>query len=181
MLKNIVVGFVSAMAAFLTYVWMQPAEFMVARSATIAAPPAAVFANVNDLKKFNAWSPWAKKDPAARVAYGGPQSGEGAEFAWSGNQDVGEGKMTIVESKPDRSIKIRLDFVKPFAGSNGATFVFEPVGEATKVTWTLAGENGFLARAFMIAIGVDMEKMIGDDYEAGLANLKALVEAAPKT
>ena len=180
MLKNLLIGFVSAMSAFLTYVWMQPAVFNVARSTTIAAPPAAVFPHVNDVKKFQAWSPWARKDPAAKVAFSSLTSGEGASYAWSGNKDVGEGKMTIVESKPNERVAVRLDFIKPFTGTSGAVFALQPAGEGTSITWTLSGENGFFERAAMMMLGIKMEEMVGTDYEKGLASLKTLVEAAPK-
>lgn len=180
MLKNLLIGFVSAMSAFLTYVWMQPAAYSVARSTTIAAPPAAVFPHVNDLKKFDAWSPWAKKDPSARVAYSAVTAGEGASFAWSGNKEVGEGKMTIVESRPNERVAMRLEFVKPFTGTSGAALALQPAGEGTSVTWTLSGENAFFERAAMMMLGVKMEEMIGADYEKGLANLKAVVEASAK-
>lgn len=180
MLKNILVGFVSAMSAFLTYVWLQPAAFTVTRSTTIAAPPAAVFAEIGDFKRWNAWSPWAKKDPAAKVAYSPVSTGEGAAFAWSGNREIGEGKMTIVESRPNEKLGLHVEMVKPFKGSSLAAFTLQPAGQGTSVTWTLSGENGFFERAAMMMIGIDMDEMVGADYEKGLANLKAVVEGAPK-
>jgi uncharacterized protein YndB with AHSA1/START domain len=180
MLKHIVVGLTSAFAAFFTYVAIQPAAFTVARSTTIAAPPAAVFAHVDELRKWDAWSPWAKKDPNARFAYGGPRSGVGSEFAWSGNNDVGEGKMTIVESHPNERIGIRLDFVKPFTGSSNVAFDIRPDGDRTSVTWSISGRQDFIERAFMLMMGIRMDDMIGADYEKGLAALKAVVETTPK-
>lgn len=181
MFRNILVGFVSAMAALLTYVAMQPAAYTVSRMATIAAPPQAVFSHINSFKKWDAWSPWAKKDPNAKSAYSGPESGEGASLAWSGNKDVGEGRMTLVESKPNERIAIKLDFTKPTLGTSYSTFALKPEGSGTSVTWSLSGESGFVSRAFMMLLGVKLDKMIGDDYEKGLANLKAVVEAGPKS
>jgi hypothetical protein len=180
MLKHIVVGLTSAFAAFFTYVAIQPSAFSVSRAATIAAPPAAVFAHVNELRKWDAWSPWAKKDPAAKVAYSGPASGVGSAFAWSGNKDIGEGQMTIVEARANERVGIRLDFVKPFAGSSDVAFDLKPAGAGTHVTWTLTGQHGFVERAFLLMMGIKMDQMVGADYEKGLAGLKAVVEAAPK-
>lgn len=181
MFRNILIGFVSAMAAFLTYVAMQPAAYMVTRTATIGAPPQAVFPHVNSFRKWDAWSPWAKKDPKAKGEHSGPESGEGASFAWSGNKDVGEGRMTLVESKPNERVGIKLDFTTPMQGTSHATIALKPEGAGTSVTWSLSGENGFVGRAIMMLMGIKLDKMIGDDYEKGLANLKAVVEAGPKS
>lgn len=181
MLRHIVIGLTSAFAAFFTWVAVQPSAFTVSRSATIAAPAAAVFAEINELMKWNAWSPWAKKDPAARTAYAGPASGVGSKFAWSGNKDIGEGEMTIVESRPVERVGLQLDFTKPFAGKSDVAFDLKPEGAGTVVTWSLTGNHGFVERAFMAMMGVNMNDMVGGDYEKGLASLKAVVEAKPKS
>ena len=131
------------MAALAVVVAVQPSEFHVARTATIAAPPAAVFAQVNDFHRWEAWSPWAKIDPAAENSYEGSSAGKGAGFRWSGNSDVGEGSMTIAESRPSELIRIKLDFVRPFAGTNDVEFTFKPVGDQTAVTWTMDGRRTF--------------------------------------
>lgn len=178
MLKNIIVGFVSAMAAFLTYVAMQPAAYSVSRSITIAASPEAIFPRVNNLRAWNAWSPWAKKDPAAKQSYDGPENGEGARFHWSGNREVGAGTMTIVESKPNAHVRLKLNFTEPMAGHSDVMLSLSPAGSGSTVTWNIQGEQGFIARAIMLAMGVRLEQMIGDDYEKGLASLKALVETS---
>lgn len=160
-----------------TVVAMQPADFKVARAATFKATPAAVFEQVNDFHKWDAWSPWAKKDPNAKATFDGPDSGEGAKFAWEGNSDVGKGSMTIVESRPNELVRIRLDFVEPFAGTSDVEMKVEPQGDEAKLTWSMAGKNNFMAKA--IGLVIDCEKMCGDDFEKGLANMKAIVEEPP--
>jgi uncharacterized protein YndB with AHSA1/START domain len=160
-------------ALFLVVVALQPSEFHVVRSATIAAPAATVFGQVNDLRKWNAWSPWAKRDPNARNTFEGAEEGEGAIFHWAGNQEVGEGSMTIVESRPHERIGIRLDFLKPFASTADVQFTFQPQGERTVVTWSMDGENNFIAKA--ICLFMDMDQMIGSDFEAGLAHMNEVV------
>jgi hypothetical protein len=155
----------------------QPSDFKASRSATMAAPPAAVFAQVNDFHNWEAWSPWAKIDPNAKMTYEGPTSGEGAKVGWSGNSDVGEGSMTIVESRPNELVRIKLDFVRPMAGTSDVEFKLQPEGtDKTAVTWSMSGKNNFMAKA--ISLVMDCEKMVGDQYDQGLANLKRIVESA---
>jgi carbon monoxide dehydrogenase subunit G len=175
MLRTIFTILLAAILGFAGFVALQPAQYRVERSATIAAPPASVFSHVNELKKWEAWSPWAKRDPNAKMIYEGPVAGTGAVQAWSGNGDVGEGKMTITDSKPDEALKIKLDFVKPFAGTSDVGFQFKPEGANTNVTWTIVGEQGFVERAIVTLMG-GMDRMLGRDFEAGLASLKAVVE-----
>ncbi len=175
MIKKILFLVVAAMAAFAGYVAMQPPQYRVERSALMAASPAAVFDHVNDLKKWEAWSPWAKKDPNAKATFEGPSAGKDAVMGWSGNDDVGEGKMTIVESKPAEAIRIKLDFVKPFEGTSDVNFAFKPEGDKTKVTWSISGQQGFMERAACLLMGLNMDAMIGGDYEKGLENLKVQV------
>ena len=145
-------------------------------SATMAASPAAVFEQVNDFHKWEAWSPWAKMDPNAKNTFEGPTSGDGAKFGWSGNSDVGEGNMEIVESRPDELVRIQLDFVRPMDGTNDVRVHSSSRGAIqTAVTWSMAGKNNFMGKA--IGLFMDCEKMVGDQYEKGLANMKAIVEA----
>jgi carbon monoxide dehydrogenase subunit G len=167
---------VVAVGAFALVVHNQPSKFRVVRSASVAAAPEKVFEHVDNLRKWDAWSPWAKRDPDAKNAFEGPESGEGAVFKWSGNNEVGEGVMTIAESRPNERIRIRLEFIKPFEDSADVEFAFRPDGEATVVEWSMEGENRFIAKAFCLIMNLDMERMIGDDFEAGLANLKRVVE-----
>ena len=177
-LVKVLAGIAAVVLVFVGVVAFQPADFRIVRKATMSAPAPAVFAQVNDLHKWEAWSPWIKRDPAARTAYEGAPAGQGATFRWAGNKDVGEGSMTITESRPGELIRIRLEFLKPFAAANAAEFRFEPAGDRTTVTWSMEGRNGFISKA--ISLFLDMDRMVGGDFEAGLAAIKSMVEAAPK-
>ena len=157
----------------------RPAEFRVARTARIAAPPAAVFAQVNDFHKWDAWNPWATLDPAMKQSYEGAPAGAGAVYTWAGNSQVGEGRMTLTESRPSDLIRIKMEFLKPFAGTSTAEFTFRPEGDQTVVTWSMEGRNNFMAKA--IHLVMNMDKMIGGQFEKGLAQMKAVAEAAPRT
>ena len=179
MIKKVFIGLAVIILLFLVVVAMQPAEFRVARSATISAPAPAVFAQVNDFHKWEAWNPWGKIDPAMKQAYEGAPAGVGAIYTWVGNNEVGEGRMTITESRPSEAIKIKLEFYKPFAATNSAEFTFKPDGNQTAVTWSMSGENNFLAKA--IHLFMNMDKMIGGQFEKGLASMKSMVEAGLKS
>lgn len=174
MLKKIVIALVVILAVFLVVVAMQPAEFRVARSTTIAAPPAAVFSQVNELKKWEAWNPWGRLDPAMKLTYSGPASGVGAAYAWSGNNQVGEGRMTITESRPNERVRFNLEFLKPMTGTSEAEFTFKPKDNQTEVTWTMTGKNNFMAKA--VCLFMNMDKMVGGSFETGLSTLKTIVE-----
>jgi len=174
MLVKILIGIAVVLGAAAAYVAMQPADFSVARSATFAAPAGEVFAQVNELRKWKAWSPWAKKDPNARESFNGPAAGTGASMSWAGNNEVGEGRMTIVESKPGALVRFKLEFFKPFAATNSAEFTFKEDGGRTAVSWTMRGRNGFIGKAMCLVF--DMDKMVGGDFEAGLAGIRAIVE-----
>jgi uncharacterized protein YndB with AHSA1/START domain len=176
MLKKILLGLVAVLVVLAAVIAMQPADFAITRSTTIDAPPATVFGQVNDFHKWEAWSPWAKMDPEMKTTYEGPAAGTGAMYSWVGNSKVGEGKMTIVESRPDELVKIRLEFLKPFAATNDTEFAFKPDGTGTHVTWTMSGKNGFVSKAFSLCM--DMDKMVGGDFEKGLAQMKSASEAA---
>jgi uncharacterized protein YndB with AHSA1/START domain len=175
MLLKVLIVLAVVVGVFLVFVALRPSAFRVTRSASIAAPPEAIFAQVNDLHKWEAWSPWAKLDPAAKNSYAGPVEGAGATFAWSGNNKIGEGRMTITESRPYELIRFKLDFVKPFKGTNTAEFTFKPEGNQTVVTWTMLGQNNFISKA--IQIFVNCEKMVGGQFEKGFAEMKAITEA----
>jgi uncharacterized protein YndB with AHSA1/START domain len=179
MLKKILIALAAIIAVFLIVVALQPSEFSVERTATMAAPPATVFEQVNDFHKWEAWSPWAKLDPDAKITFEGPPSGAGTIMTWDGNNKVGQGKMTLTESQPNDEVKIKVDFVKPFAGSNESTFAFKPDGDKTAVSWTVAGHQGFIAKAFCLVM--NGKKMMVDAMDQGLANMKSVVEGASKT
>lgn len=175
MLQIMVVGFVVALAVFAIFVARQPDEFRVTRSLVMPASPERVFAQVNELQKWGAWSPWVKLDPNARNAFEGPAAGVGAKSHWAGNSKVGEGSMTITESLPNEFIKFQLDFVKPMRATNTAEFSFAAEGSQTKVSWTMYGKNSFLGKAMGLIF--NCEKMVGGQFEQGLASLKSVVEA----
>lgn len=178
MLKKILAALVSIIVVFLIVVAFQPSDFRVTRSATIAAPPAAVFPHVNELRNWNAWSPWAKLDPNAKNTFEGPPSGKGAVFAWAGNNQVGEGRMTITESRANELVRFQLEFFKPMAGTSASEFTFKPQGNQTEVTWTMTGKNNFIAKAMCLFMSID--KMVGGQFEQGLASMKSLAEKAAK-
>jgi hypothetical protein len=170
-------AFVAIIVALCVVISLRSNDFRVARTATFKATPAAVFEQVNDFHKWDAWSPWVKLDPNAKSTFEGPTSGEGAKMSWVGNSNIGEGNMTIVESKPNDVVRIRLEFIKPMAGVNDVEMKVEPKGDETQLTWTMAGKNGFMGKA--IGLFMDCEKMCGDQFEIGLSNMRKIVEARP--
>lgn len=179
MLKNILLAIVAVIAVLLVVISMQPAAYQVSRSAVIAAPPADVFALVNDFHQWDKWSPWAKLDPAMKTTFSGSPAGTGAVYYWIGDDKVGEGRMTIADAKPSELIRIKLEFIKPFASSSDTEFTFRPEANGTSVNWTMRGENNFISKAFCLFMG-GMDKMIGPDFEKGLAQMKAAAESAKK-
>jgi uncharacterized protein YndB with AHSA1/START domain len=176
MLVKILIGLVAIVIVLAGVVALLPSDFRIVRSATISAPAAVLFSQVNDFHKWETWSPWAKMDPAAKSSFDGAPSGVGAIFGWAGNNKVGEGRMTLTESRPNDLIRIKLEFVRPFAGTSTAVFTFRPEGNQTVVTWAMEGKNSFVARAFCLFVSQD--KMIGGEFEKGLAQMKAVAEAA---
>lgn len=178
MLPTILIVIAALVVVFLIVVAMQSDSYTVSRSGSISAPAAEVFAQVNDLRKFQDWSPWAKVDPDVKNTYEGAPSGVGAICKWTGNKKVGEGIMTIVESKPNEAIRMRLEFIKPFASTADVQFSFKEENKQTSVTWSMTGQKNFMSKAFCMFM--NMDKMIGGDFERGIGNLKSLVEGAPK-
>ena len=181
-MKKILLGalvvIVLIVAIFCVVVAMQPSTYHVERSTTINAPAPVVFAQVNDFHKWEAWSPWSKLDPAMKTTYEGPAAGTGAAYSWTGNDQVGEGKMTISESRPSDLIKIKLEFIKPFAATNATNFTFTPQGNQTLVKWSMDGNSNFVGKA--AGLFMNMDKMVGTDFEKGLAQMKSLSEGAGK-
>jgi hypothetical protein len=176
MLKKVLGSVAALVAALAVIVALQPSRFRIARQTSVGAPASAVFALVDDLHRWEAWNPWQKVDPNVQNTYSGAESGPGASFAWAGNEDVGKGRMTIVDSRPGELVRIRLEFLEPYAATNTAEFTFEPQGDRTLVTWAMSGENSFLGKA--IGLVMDMDRMIGDQFEKGLADLKAIAETS---
>lgn len=159
---------------FCIYVALQSPDFTVTRSATMSAPAENIFNLVNDFHQWAGWSPWAKLDLNAKNMFGSTTSGAGATFEWAGNNKVGQGKMEIIESQPFTHIKIRLDFLKPMKATNTAEYTFQPQGTQTTVTWSMRGHNNFIGKAMNIIM--NCEKMVGGQFEQGLANMRAIVE-----
>jgi hypothetical protein len=174
-MKKIVIALPVLLVVFLIIAALQSADYKVVRSITIAAPPSAAFAHVNDLHKFQNWSPWAKVDPSCKYTYEGPQAGVGSSFSWEGNSSVGAGKMTITESKPNELVHARLDFYKPFAGVGEADYTLASAADKTTVTWTMTGKKNFITKA--IGLFFSMDKMLGPQFEQGLNNLKSIAES----
>ena len=174
MLKTIAIVVVVLIAAVLIFAATKPDTFRVQREASIKAPPEKVFAFIDDFNRWGTWSPWEKKDPAMKRTFGATTSGKGAVYAWEGNKDVGQGRMEIAESSPPSKMTIKLDFLKPFEAHNMVEFTLEPKGDATSVTWAMQGDTPYFAK--IIHVFIDMDNMVGKDFEAGLANLKAAAE-----
>jgi hypothetical protein len=175
MLNIILSGLVVIVITYVLVVALQPSAFHVTRMATISAPPAAVFVQVNDLHR---WRAWTKLDPAMKQTYEGAPAGTGAISRWAGNNQVGEGRMTIIESRPSDLIRIKPEFVKPFAATNTTEFTFKPQGNQTIVTWSMTGENNFIAK--VVHLFMNMDKRVGSQFEKALAQMKSVVETALK-
>ena len=178
MFTRIIIALAVIVVVLIVIVALQPADFRVTRSATMSAPAPAVFVQVNDFHKWEAWNPWGKIDPAMKQGYEGAPAGTSAIYTWIGNKEVGEGRMTIIESRPSELIRIKMEFFKPFAGISTAEFTFKPDGNQSAVTWSMSGENNFMAKA--IHLFMNMDRMIGGQFEKGLASMKSIVETAPK-
>ena len=178
MLVKILIVVAVIVVVLIVIVALQPSDFRVTRSATMSAPAPAAFAQVNDFHKWEAWNPWGKIDPAMKQTYEGAPAGTGAIYRWIGNKEVGEGRMTIIESHPSDLIRIKLEFFKPFAATNTAEFTFKPEGNQTVVTWSMSGDKNFMAKA--IHLFMNMDKMIGGQFDKGLAEMKSIVEGARK-
>ena len=176
MLTTLLLALVFLAAILLVLISTRPNDFRVTRSARIPGPTQTVFAHVADLRKWEAWSPWARMDPNAKTTYSGTEAGVGQAMSWAGNSKVGEGAMTIAESHPSDLVRFQLDFRKPMAATHMAEFTFKPDGDHTLVTWTMTGQNKFLSKAFGLV--VDCDKMIGGQFEQGLANLRQVIEGS---
>ena len=175
MLDIILILAAVAVILFIVAAAKQPTDFRITRTGTINAPASAVFPHVNDLHQWDAWSPWAKLDPNAKNSFEGPSEGVGAKMSWAGNNKVGVGSMTIMESRPDEFVQFKLEFQKPMQASNIAEFIFKPEGDQTAVTWTMSGTNNFMGKVMNLVMNCD--KMVGGQFEKGLADLRAVVEA----
>jgi hypothetical protein len=174
MLRKLLIALGTVVALLVLVVATRPAAFHIERSATVGAPPQAVFGHVNDFRAWSAWSPWEKIDPGMQRTFGGPPAGVGSTYAWRGNHEVGSGRMTIEQSDPPRAIGIKLEFAEPMEATNAATFTFVPVPEGTRVTWAMNGRNDFVGKA--VTLFLDMDEMVGSQFERGLVTLKNVAE-----
>jgi hypothetical protein len=178
MLKKILLGAAGVIVLLCGIIAVQPSTYSVQRSATFKASPDVAFALVNDFHNWGGWSPWDKMDPNQKTTFEGPATGVGAKYSWSGNDQVGEGRMTIEESKANELVRIKLEFIRPFASTSPTTFTFSPAAEGVTVTWKMDGTNNFMGKAMCLVM--DMDAMLGKDFDAGLAAMGKLAEAETK-
>lgn len=162
---------------FLVFVNSRPSTFHVERSATINAPADSLYPRIANLHAWDAWSPWAKLDPSMKQEYAGTDATVGANYSWTGNDKVGAGRMTLAELQPTSKVAIKLEFLKPFKSTNTSTFSLAPEGAGTHVTWAMDGPMNFMSK--FMCLFVSMDKMVGGDFDKGLASLKQQNEAAP--
>lgn len=174
MIKKLSAALAVLVVLVLAYAATRPDSFRVARRVSISAAPEKVYPLLNDIRAQNTWSPWDKKDPAMKRSYSGAATGVGAVYEWDGNKEIGAGRLEIVESVAPRKVVMKLDFTRPMEGHNVAAFTLEPQGAATDVTWSIEGPMPYVSKLF--SLFCDMDKMIGKEFEAGLADLKALAE-----
>jgi hypothetical protein len=175
MLKIIFLVIALAIAGLLIAAAFRPDAFRIERRIRIKAAPATIFALIDDFRRWTAWSPWEKMDPALKREYSGPASGLDSAYAWEGNNKVGKGQMRIIESTPPSRIRVQLDFLKPFEAHNTAEFTLQPLGEETEVVWAMYGPQPYLSK--LMGMVFSMEKLVGKDFEKGLADLKASAES----
>ncbi len=175
MMKKILIGLLLVLGGFAAFVATRPAKFHLERSIAIHAPAPIVYALVSSFHQWPRWSPWAKLDPNMTKAYAGPASGLGANYVWKGDNKVGQGSMTITSVKPPEQVVVRLDFLAPMKATNTATFDLKAHAGTTLVQWSMDGNNDFFGKAF--AVFMDMDKMVGADFEKGLAAMKSAAEA----
>lgn len=173
MIKKILLVIGLAIAGLLIYAATKPDRFVVQRSITIAAPPEKLFALINATQAFNSWNPYARKDPTMKLRYEGPASGPGAAYTWD-SENAGAGRMEVIEAAVPARVAMRLDFERPMTATNRVDFTLEPLGAQTKVTWAMSGPMPYVSK--LMTVFFDMDKMIGDDFAAGLANLKRMAE-----
>jgi hypothetical protein len=169
-MKRIFLVLGAVVVIFAAYVATRPGEYKVERSLVVNAPASEIFPRVATFQKWTRWSPWANLDPSMRVEYSGPKGGVGSVYSWKGNDKVGEGRMTVTGAVQDQLVEIRLEFIKPWEQTSKTSFTFRPEGPGTRVTWSMTGERDFVGKLF--GLFMDMDKMVGPDFEKGLAALR---------
>jgi len=177
-MKRILLGAAAAVSVVVVIVLglalTQPPTFKLEREITISAQPATVYANLDDFKRWELWSPWEKLEPGMKKTYTGPATGIGSIYEWEG-KEVGSGRMTISDSKPSQQLTIKLEFIKPFEATNTTVFELAQRSSDTQVRWIMTGENNFFGK--VMGVFADMDSMVGKDFEAGLAQLKRVSES----
>jgi uncharacterized protein YndB with AHSA1/START domain len=178
MLAKIAIGLAAVLGVLAIVIATRPAAFRVQRTAVIAAPPEVVFEQLDDLHRWGAWNPFERGDPTTRLTFSGPARGLGSSYHFAGRK-MGEGRMTIAELRPREFVGIRADFIKPMAATHRIEFTLAPVRGGTSLTWAMSGRNGFLGKAVSLFVGMD--RMVGGEFEKGLADLKRISEARAAT
>ena len=179
MARQISIAVLFLVVAGLGFVATRPEHFRIERSAVVGAPPDVVFALIDDFHHWVRWSPWEKVDPDMQRTYAGPPAGPGASYAWAGDREIGSGRMTILESRPGEVVSIRLEFFEPFAATNEARFELAPSSAGTRVTWSMEGRNGFVGKS--LSLVMDMDAMVGTQFERGLADLDVVARTETRT
>jgi hypothetical protein len=174
MIKTITATLLALIAAVLLYAASRPDHFRIERSITVQSTPEKIYPLISNFHQWEAWSPWEKVDPQIQRRYSGPTEGKGAVYAWSGNKDIGQGRMEIIESVPSSKLRLQLDFITPFEAHNTVDFALTPQGRATVVTQSMQGPSPFISKLMGLVFSID--KMVGGKYEEGLASLKGLAE-----
>lgn len=174
MMKTIGIVVLAALAIILGIAATKPDTFTVTRAISIKAPPEKIQPLVADFRNWPSWSPWEKMDPAMKRTYSGPPAGVGSVYAWDGNDEVGAGRMEITAMSVPSEVDIKLDFTRPFESNNRTQFLLEPKGADTQVTWKMSGPMPFISK--LMSVFVSMDRMIGPDFEKGLAQMKAVAE-----
>jgi hypothetical protein len=176
---GIVVVVLALLVAAIIFIATRPESLHIERSAQISAPPAAVFSISNDLRQWNRWSPYDKRDPNMKKSFEGPTAGPGAVYTWNGNNEVGEGRMTIVDSRPGELVSMKLEFSRPFKATNEVNFKLVSRESGTRVSWIMDGKKNFISKG--MSLFMDMDKMVGKDFEQGLTNLNTVAQAETQT
>jgi hypothetical protein len=174
MLKLILFAILLLVIIALILAALKPNRFRIERSVNIKAPPETIFLHLNNFHAWEAWSPWEKVDPTCKRSYSGSESGIGAKYGWSGNKNIGQGCMEIIESTPSSKIVLKIDFIKPFEAHNLVQFTLQPQGDSTTITQAMSGANSFISK--LMGMCFNMDKMVGDKYVEGLTALKTIAE-----
>jgi hypothetical protein len=174
MIKKILLGIGLVVVLILIYAAFKPGDFHVQRSISIQAPPEKIFLLINDFHQWPSWSPWEKLDPTMKRTLSGPPNGTGSVYEWDGNSKAGNGRMEITDTFPASKVGIKLDFMKPMESHNNVEFTMQPNGSSTNVTWAMSGPLTYPAK--VMSVFMSMDKLIGSDFETGLANMKAVAE-----